>query len=135
MPPLVLAGLVGIVIFCVAVFVLRSRFSGQETRTSVPGINRRKEIRFPVSSEFDLFWQDVDATHKSARARGIEVSDHGASVRCPKPIQRNSVIKVRGRHVQFEGKAVVRRCERKGLSYIIGLELENSISGVIRMRA
>ena len=46
----------------------------------------------------------------------------------------NSVIQVRGRQVQFEGKAIVRRCTQKGLSYIIGLELESN-QGSARMRA
>jgi hypothetical protein len=35
------------------------------------------------------------------------------------------VIQIRGREVQFEGRATVRRCTRKGMSYIIGLELED----------
>ena len=133
MPPLVAAALAGIVIFCLTLFLLRSRACAADTRTSVPGINRRKEARVPVSSEFDLFWQDADASHKSARARGIEISEHGASVRSSKPILCNSVIQVRARQVSFEGKAVVRRCQKRGLSYIIGLELESG--GMARMRA
>jgi hypothetical protein len=125
MPPIAIACLAGIIIFCVLLLVLRAVACRQkDTRTSVPGINRRKEHRIPVTSEFDLFWQDVDASHKSARARGIEISEHGASMRSTKPIVCNAVVQVRGRQIQFEGKAVVKRCERKGLSYIIGLELE-----------
>jgi hypothetical protein len=124
--PIIAAALVGIVLFCGIVFVVyaRAKKSEEDPFDSVPRVNRRKEPRLPVASEFDLFWQDIDASHKSARARGIEISDHGASVRSPKPILRNSVIQIRGRQVQFEGKATVRYCTKKGLSYMIGLELE-----------
>jgi hypothetical protein len=127
--PIVAAGLAGIVVFCGVLFVLlaRARNSGDVSERR-PQTDRRKEPRVPVTSEFDLFWQDIDASHKSARARGIEISEHGASVRSPKPILRNSVIQVRGCQVQFEGKATVRYCTKKGLSYIIGLELESQQS-------
>jgi hypothetical protein len=125
MSPIVVACLAGVIIFCLLLFVLRTVASKTDTRTPVPGINRRKEHRVPVNSEFDLFWQDVDASHKSARAHGIEISEHGASVRSAKPILCNSVIEVRARHIQFAGKAVVKRCTRKGLSYIIGMELQD----------
>jgi hypothetical protein len=119
------AGLVGIVVFCGIVFVMlmRSRQS-DESCDSVPGINRRKEPRVPVASEFDLFWQDVDASRKSTRARGIEICGHGVSVRSPKPILRNSIIQIRGCQLHIEGNATVRHCTRKGFSYVIGLELE-----------
>lgn len=125
MVPIVAAGLVGIVLFCGIVFVVHVRArKGEDPFDSVPRANRRKAPRVPVTSEFDLFWQDVDASHKSARARGIEISEYGASVRSPKPILRNSVIQIRGCQVQFEGKATVRHCTKKGFSYVIGLELE-----------
>ncbi len=127
MPPVVIACLAGTILFCLLIVGLRSRLKQDDTRTSVPGINRRKEPRVPVNSEFDLFWQDIDASHKSARARGIEISPHGVSVRSPKPILCNSVIQVRARDVPFEGKAVVRRCTRKGLTYIIGLQMEGAV--------
>ena len=123
--PIIAAGLVGIVVFCGVLFVLlaRAKKSG-EFSAHGPKNDRRKEPRVPVTSEFDLFWQDIDASHKSARSRGIEISEHGASVRSPKPILPNSVIQVRGRTVQFDGKATVRYCTKKGFSYIIGLELD-----------
>jgi len=124
--PIVGAVLVGIVVFCLLAFVLIARAKKQaEHADSVPQMNRRKEPRVPVTSEFDLFWQDVDASHKSARAKGIEISEHGASVRSPRPILQNSVIQIRGCQIQFEGKAMVRYCEKRGLSYIIGVELES----------
>jgi len=123
--PLIAATLVGIVVFCGVLFVMitRSKKDG-ESFDSARDANRRKEPRVPVTSEFDLFWQDVDASHKSTRARGIEISEHGASVRSPKPILRNSVIQIRGCQVQFEGRATVRYCTKKGLTYVIGLEVE-----------
>lgn len=123
--PVIAAGLVGIVVFCLTAFILVARGKKRDSRAdSVPQMNRRKEPRVPVTSDFDLFWQDVDASHKSARAKGIEISEHGASVRSPKPILRNSVIQIRGCQIQFEGKAVVRYCEKRGFSHIIGVELE-----------
>jgi hypothetical protein len=124
--PIIAAVLAGIVVFSVVIVVMLSRGKARTScEESVPQINRRKEARMPLTSEFDLFWQDADASRKSARARGIEVSLHGASVRSPRPILCNSVIQIRGREVQFEGRATVRRCTRKGMSYIIGLELED----------
>jgi hypothetical protein len=128
--PIIAAGLVGVVIFCGVLFVMLARSKkNSESSDSVPPGNRRKEPRVPVTSEFDLFWQDVDASHKSARARGIEISEHGASVRSPRPILLNSVIQIRGCQVQFEGKATVRYCTKKGLSYVIGLQVEGQDAG------
>ena len=135
MTPLIAAGLTGLVIFCLTLLLLRALATKTDARTSVPGINRRKEPRVPVNSEFDLFWQDIDASHKSARAKGIEISSRGASVRSSKPILCNSVIQIRALHVPFEGKAIVRRCTRKGLSYVIGVELEGSEDSVLKRRA
>jgi hypothetical protein len=134
-PPALIACLAGVVVFCVTALVLFRRAGARERERWSPQVNRRKEPRVPVNSEFDLFWQDVDASHKSTRARGIEISAHGASVRSSKPILCNSVITVRARHIRFEGKAVVRRCTRNGLSYIIGLELEGEPSSLTAMRA
>ena len=60
--PIVAAILIGIVVFCLLAFVLIARAKKQAERAdSVPQMNRRKEPRVPVTSEFDLFWQDVDA--------------------------------------------------------------------------
>ena len=123
MPPIVIACLAGVLIFCLLLFAFRAMTQRSDSRTPVPAINRRKENRIPVTSEFDLFWQARDASHQSARAKGIEISEHGASVRLGKPIECNSVVQVRGREIQFEGKALVKRCTRKGLTYVIGLEL------------
>jgi len=125
--PILTAALAGIVVFCAIVFIalMRAKKNAQEQEPERRG-DRRKEPRIPINSEFDLFWQDSDATRRSARARGIEVSEHGASMRSPRPIQCNSVIQVRGCQVEFEGRATVRRCTRKGLSYIVGLQVENS---------
>jgi PilZ domain len=131
--PMVAAGLAGIVIFCGVLFVMlaRAKKSGE---LAEPGSqsNRRREARVPVTSDFDLYWQDVDASHKSARAKGIEISEHGASVRCSKPILRNSVIQIRGCQIQLETKATVKYCTKKGLSYVIGLELETQSSAQLR---
>lgn len=131
--PIIAAGLVGIVLFCglVFIFIARSRNNGDEC-DSMPSQNRRREPRVPVTSDFDLFWQDVDASHKSARAKGIEISEHGASVRSPKPILRNSVIQIRGCQIQLETKATVRYCTKRGLSYIIGLELESQSNAQLK---
>ena len=140
MPPMIAAILLGIVVFCLTAFVmvLRARKRQDVQTDPVPQMNRRREPRVPVTSEFDLFWQDVDASHKSARAKGIEISEHGASVRSPKPILRNSVIQIRGCQIQFEGKAMVRYCDKRGFSYIIGVELETPQSAqkkAVGMRA
>lgn len=138
---IIAAGLVGVVVFCAIAFVLLARANKPESYLEeeevevAPQGNRRKEPRVPVASEFDLFWQDIDASHKSARARGIEMSPSGVSVRSGKPILCNSVIQIRGRQVDLEGKAVVRYCTRKGLSYVIGLELESRQSRGAGMRA
>jgi hypothetical protein len=137
--PMIAAGLVGIVVFCGVLFILVARNKkSEEYADDVPAQNRRREPRVPVTSDFDLFWQDIDASHKSARAKGIEISEHGASVRCTKPILRNSVIQVRGCQIQLETKATVKYCTKKGLSYIIGLELDqqsNSLLKTASMRA
>jgi PilZ domain len=131
--PIIAAGLVGIVLFCglVFIFIARSRNNADES-DSMPPQNRRREPRVPVTSDFDLFWQDVDASHKSTRAKGIEISEHGASVRSPKPILRNSVIQIRGCQIQLETKATVRYCAKRGLSYIIGLELESQSNAQLK---
>jgi hypothetical protein len=123
--PILAASLVGIVVFCGIVFVMLSRGKKAE-EAATPQANRRKEPRIPVASEFDIFWQDSDASQQSTRARGIEMSEHGVSIRSAKPIQCNSVIQVRGRQVQYHGRGRVCHCSKKGLTYIIGVQLENS---------
>jgi hypothetical protein len=131
--PIIAACLVGIVVFCGILFVMVSRNKkDEEPVDDTPHENRRREPRVPVTSDFDLFWQDIDASHKSARAKGIEISEHGVSVRSPKSILRNSVIQIRGCQIQLETKATVKYCTKKGLSYIIGLELEQQSYSQLR---
>ena len=136
---IIAASLAGIVIFCGVVFVMLARAKkGGEDSEPRSDVNRRREPRVPVTSDFDLYWQDVDASHKSARAKGIEISEHGASVRSTKPILRNSVIQIRGCQIQLETKATVKYCTKRGLSYVIGLELEtqsNAQLSAARIRA
>jgi hypothetical protein len=132
--PLIAAGLAGIVVFCGIVFVLLARAKKTDDFSdSSQQSNRRREPRVPVTSDFDLYWQDVDASHKSARAKGIEISEHGASVRCTKPILRNSVIQIKGCQIQLETKATVKYCTKRGLTYVIGLELDKQSSQQLKM--
>jgi hypothetical protein len=126
-----IAGFAGVLVFAaVLLFALRSG-GGKEMRPSGDAAwNRRKAARVPVDSDFDLFYQDVDAAHKSVRAKGIEMSEGGISVRSPKPIARNSRIRLTARQIHYEGAAVVRRCDRKGLTYVIGLQLEGALQKI-----
>jgi len=121
---MIIALLVGIVVFCLTAFILIARTKKGSEPESVPQMDRRREPRVPVTSDFDLHWQDRDASRKSTRAKGIEISEHGVSVRSAKPIERNSVIQIRGCQIQMEGKATVKYCSKRGLSYVIGLEVE-----------
>ena len=122
---IVLAVLGGIVVFCVIVTLCQ--FLRRPRAISKPDIailDHRDVGRVPLNSEIDVFWQDIDASRKSVRAQGIEMSENGASIRSPKPIECNSVVYLKARQVHFEGNAVVRRCTKKGFRYIIGLELQ-----------
>ena len=127
MHPVTLAILGGIVVFCMTValcqFMRRPR-APRKPKVEIPTVNRRKVVRIPMNSEIDIFWQDIDASHKSIRTMGVDMSERGACVRSPKPIECNSVVYIRARHIPFEGSAIVRRCTRKGFQYLIGLELE-----------
>jgi PilZ domain len=129
MPPAVAAALTGVMIFCLLLGAFRLITHRKPPRVEAPTpMNRRKVPRVPVNSEIDLYYQDIDASHKAVRARGIEISEKGASVRCSKPIHRNSIIYLRARQINFEGPAIVRRCTRKGLHYEVGVELQGPLT-------
>ncbi len=50
MPPIVAAGLLGIMVFCLTAFILLARAKKSEpSAPAVPRINRRKEPRVPIS--------------------------------------------------------------------------------------
>jgi hypothetical protein len=136
MYPVVIAVLAGVVIFCVMIAAFHLMRRPRAPRApATPIVDRRQTTRIPITSEIDVYWQDIDASHKAVRTKGIEMSEGGASVRSPKPILCNSVVYLRGRQINFEGPAVVRRCTKKGFQYIIAVELQTPFTKTIGLGA
>jgi hypothetical protein len=112
------------VIFTI-LFAIWLRWSHTPAKTvcaAAPGTNCREFQRIPLETRLEICWQDQDGCSRTIRGRAVDISEFGASMKCFRPLPAEAVVFVEARRYNLAGPALVRRCERRGLRYQIGLE-------------
>jgi hypothetical protein len=82
----------------------------------------RKKARHPCSEEVRISWEDRLGDTKFARARCLDVSEHGLALQLVEPIQVCSYVNIRADKLKLAGRAAVRYCRRVGGKFFVGLE-------------
>ncbi len=89
---------------------------------------RRREKRQQFDAEVSISWRDAGGLRQFCSVRGLDVSDSGLRVESPEPVAAGSFVHVHAENRGFGGTAIVRYCERRGTTYVIGLEFSRHAS-------
>src|SRR4051794_18903307 len=85
-------------------------------------MNTRRFDRFASTEWIRVSWRDRFGQVKYAKAKCIDVSQHGISVELVEPVELQSYVSLQSDKLKLAGTAAVRHCERKAGKYIIGME-------------
>ncbi|HSW49352.1 MAG TPA: DnaJ domain-containing protein, partial [Bryobacteraceae bacterium] len=83
----------------------------------------RKYARRQIDCEVSVSWQDAEGSTKFARARGLDLSEHGARIETDQPLGDGSRVFLRVPAFDIDTVARVRHCQKRGGKYVVGLEL------------
>ena len=90
---------------------------------------QRLHERLSVNSQLHLSWeQGRRGAQRSVRARAIDVSKFGVLVEAESPIPSGTIVCVQSSTFTMIGRASVRHCTPKGLSYKIGLYMPDRLT-------
>jgi len=89
-------------------------------------VNMRREQRRSSQRNYTISWKDEGGITRSAQVQGTDVSGYGIGIRCPLEIRKGTVVYIEAGEGHPTGYSVVRHATRRGASYIIGLELDET---------
>jgi hypothetical protein len=90
---------------------------------------QRLHERLALNSQLHLSWQQMPrGAHRSVRARAIDLSKFGVLVEAESPIPSGTIVCVQSSNFTMIGRASVRHCTPKGLSYKIGLYMPDRLT-------
>ncbi len=90
---------------------------------------QRLHQRLSVNSQLHLSWQqDGRGAQRSVRARALDVSKFGVLVEAESAIPNGTIVCVQSSNFTMLGRASVRHCTPKGLSYKIGLFMPDRLT-------
>jgi len=74
-----------------------------------------------------LVWKDRQDIDRFMKGRILDVSESGIRVELPDPLDRQTYVTLQAASLGLHGSASVRSCVRKGMKYIVGLELSGGL--------
>jgi hypothetical protein len=84
----------------------------------------RRQRQFTKLAPVYIVWNDRWGVDKYIHGRAVEISDSGIRIEVPEPIEEHNYVTLcsaQGQH----GTALVRSCIRKGVKYVLALELRD----------
>jgi hypothetical protein len=87
----------------------------------------RRHTRSAKSAPVHVVWKDRQGVDNIARGTIIDVSESGIRVELPEPLEKQSYVTLQCTSLGLHGSASVRTCTRKGLKYVVGLELSGGL--------
>lgn len=124
----IFAVLCGVSLFCLTLFVALFLTYLKQGCARRPMVERRMLSRFPVQSRMFVSWQDKQGRRRSLKGRAVDISERGACLTAYRPVPRDSLVYIKATQCSLEGTASVRYCFRRGLRYLIGVELRGSLT-------
>jgi len=92
--------------------------------------NNRRQRRIPYVAPIRMSWED-QGHQRFATARCIDLCENGLRVEVTQPIQAGTRVQLGADRIRLRGGASVRRMERSGSKYLLGLELTETMSGSV----
>ncbi len=89
-------------------------------------VNMRREQRKSSQKKYSVSWQDESGITRSVQVHGTDMSGSGIGIRCPLEIRKGTRIYIQAEDGHPAGYSVVRHATRRGVNYMIGLELEEA---------
>lgn len=86
----------------------------------------RKEKRVVSVKTYSMSWEDAGGLTRAEQLQGLDQSPSGIGAKCPVELQPGTRVYVEGQDGTPAGYCVVRHCNRRGTSYVIGFELEEA---------
>jgi hypothetical protein len=88
--------------------------------------NNRRQRRIPYVAPIRISWED-HGIQRFATARCIDLCENGLRVEVTQPIQAGTRLQLGADRIKLRGGASVRRMERSGSKYLLGLELTETM--------
>lgn len=88
--------------------------------------NNRRHRRIPLAAPARISWEDQERP-SFAIARCIDLSEEGMRIEVAQAIRPGTRIQIAAECFRFTGSASVRRADRHGAKYVLGLQLTQSM--------
>jgi hypothetical protein len=83
----------------------------------------RRHARSAKSAPVQVAWKDRQGADNVIRGTIIDVSESGIRIELPEPLEKQTYVTLQSTSLGLHGSASVRTCTRKGVKYVVGLEL------------
>ena len=90
--------------------------------------NHRRHRRIPYMGQMRISWED-QGSPRFSMARCIDLSEGGLRIEVSQPVRPGTVIQIGAERIQLAGAACVKRMERYGSKYLLGLQLTQATLG------
>jgi hypothetical protein len=87
----------------------------------------RRHRRIPYVGVVRLTWEDAQGQPRYAQGQCIDVSEGGLRIEVRTPVVAHTHLMLNAEKIKLSGSAKVKHVERYGSSYILGLELSESL--------
>ena len=88
--------------------------------------NKRRHRRIPYGAPIRISWEE-EFLPSFAIARCIDLSQEGMRIEVSQPIRPGTRIQIAAENFKFTGSASVRRVDRRGAKYLLGLQLTQAM--------
>jgi PilZ domain len=87
----------------------------------------RRHARADKSAPVQVIWKDRQGVDRFINGRIINVSESGVRVELAEPLEKQIYVTLQCVSLGLHGSASVRSCTRKGVRYVVGLELSGGL--------
>lgn len=87
----------------------------------------RRHERSTKSAPVQLVWKDRQGVDNVMRGTIIDVSESGIRIEMAEPLEKQTYVTLQSTSLGLHGSASVRSCTRKGVKYVVGLELSGGL--------
>jgi hypothetical protein len=87
----------------------------------------RRHTRSTKSAPVQVVWKDRQGLDNVIRGTIIDVSESGIRIELPEPLEKQTYVTLQSTSLGLHGSASVRSCTRKGVRYVVGLELSGGL--------
>jgi hypothetical protein len=88
--------------------------------------NNRRHRRIPYVAPIRISWEDRGQP-SFAIARCIDLSEEGMRIEVSQAVRPGTRLQIAAEHFKFTGSASVRRMDRHGSKYMLGLQLTQAM--------